>query len=111
ALDVIAVLAPGLALIAQRVGETETEQTERREPFDADAGRDAQLAEVEAVVDREAGLVGELRVAEEVGLAEVDERRQARAAPEFLGQRQDGCELAAQGGVATERIAERVARA
>src|SRR5215208_1447653 len=64
AFENVAVLAPGLAAIADRQGVAEAEQAERREPLHADADRRAQLVQGEAVVRRLAGLVEEPGVAE-----------------------------------------------
>src|SRR5215208_6215561 len=78
ALDVIAMALEGFALEPQRIREAELEEAERREPLHAEAGGGAQLVEREAVAHPVAHLVPEIRVAEEEGLAEIQEQAHAR---------------------------------
>src|SRR5690348_14883827 len=91
---VIAVGPPRALPISQGVCETESEQAERREPLHADARRGAQLVQIDAVGDARAVLVGELLVAREEGLPEVEEQAESRGARELFRQWQDGFELA-----------------
>ena len=108
--ELVAELQARLLLIDQRNRIAETEQTHRREPLDRDAARHAHLVQVEVVFGPVAAPVAELCVAEEIGLTRIDEQRQPRGARHLGAERDDRFELSGNAGVATVRIAERIAR-
>src|SRR5688500_13552350 len=108
ALQVVAPVSIGLALVSDRDRVAETEQTERRQPLHADAHRSAQLAQVEVVFLALAELVLEFGVAEVERIAEVEEQAGPCALRELLGHGQQHLELPGDSGVAAIGILERI---
>ena len=108
--ELVTELEPRLDLILHWLRVAETEQAHQGKPLHAHAGRDPQVAEIELVVGAVAAAIAELRVAQVVRLARVDEGTNPRARCKLYGQRDDRFELRREAGVTAEGIAERIAR-